>query len=98
MIITGCGCGVALPALGTLAVDVPPAQVGVASGVNNTALQLGFALGIAIYGAVLGTFPQTTTGFTNGLNHLIAIGAGTAIIGAATATALLRSSHQRTTS
>lgn len=52
MIITGFGCGIALPALGTLAVDVPPAQVGVASGVNNTALQLGFALGIAIYGAV----------------------------------------------
>ncbi|MEV4757132.1 MFS transporter [Micromonospora sp. NPDC049559] len=98
MVVTGLGCGVALPVLGALAVDVPPAQVGVAAGVNNTALQLGFALGIASYGAVLGTFPETAAGFADGLNHLIAIGAGTAIIGAATATVLLRSGQRRTAS
>jgi EmrB/QacA subfamily drug resistance transporter len=97
MIVTGFGCGIALPVLGTLAVDVPPARIGVASGVNNTALQLGFAIGLAVYGAVLGTFPPTTAGFADGLNRLIAIGAGTAIVGGATATALLGSGRHRRT-
>ncbi|GIH14293.1 MFS transporter [Rugosimonospora africana] len=89
MIVAGAGCGVALPALGSLAVDVPPARVGVASGVNNTALQVGFALGIAIDGAILGTFPRTGAGFADGLNHLITFGACTALAGAAIAAALL---------
>lgn len=87
---TGLGCGIALPALGSLAVDVPPAQVGIASGVNNTALQLGFAIGIAGYGAVLGTFPHTKAGFTDALNHLTAIGAATALAGAVATAILLR--------
>lgn len=97
MIVTGVGCGVALPALGSLAVSVPPPQVGVASGINNTALQLGFALGIAGYGAVLGTFPPTAAGFADGLNHLIAIGAATALVGAAATIAFLPAARQRTT-
>ncbi|MER7004449.1 hypothetical protein ABT297_15575 [Dactylosporangium sp. NPDC000555] len=84
-----------MAALGSLAVDVPPSQVGVASGVNNTALQVGFALGIAVYGALLGTFPPTTAGFADGLNHLIAIGAGTALAAAAITAALLSPGRQR---
>jgi MFS family permease len=90
MIVTGVGCGIALPALGSLAVDVAPAQIGVASGVNNTALQLGFALSIAVDGAVLGAFSPAAAGFADALNHMIAIGAATALVGAATAVALLR--------
>ena len=97
MVVTGLGCGIALPALGSLAVDVPASQVGIASGVNNTALQLGFALGIALYGAVLGTFPHTANGFADGLNHLIAIGATTALLGAATTIALLTDAGRRRT-
>lgn len=42
MVVTGLGCGIALPALGSLAVDVAPTRIGiasgVASGVDNTAL------------------------------------------------------------
>ncbi|GAA2352595.1 hypothetical protein [Dactylosporangium salmoneum] len=56
---------------------------------NNTALQLGLAVGIAACGAVLGAFPSTEEGFADGLNHLIAIGAVTALAGAAATTALL---------
>ncbi|WP_115944360.1 MFS transporter [Amycolatopsis thermalba] len=88
MIVAGFGCGVALPALGSLAVDVPPRRIGVAAGVNNTALQLGFALGVAVYGAVLGAFPATA--FADGLDHLITLGAAGALAGAASTAALLR--------
>jgi MFS family permease len=90
LVVTGVGCGIALPALGSLAVDVPPAEVGIASGVNNTALQIGLAVGIAVYGAVLGAFAPTAAGFADGLNHLFAIGAATALAGAAATAVLLR--------
>lgn len=81
MILTGLGCGIALPTLGSLAVDVEPRYVGMASGVNNTVLQLGFALGIAVYGAILGN-PTSTTGFIAGLNTMILLGALAALTGA----------------
>jgi predicted MFS family arabinose efflux permease len=90
MIITGLGCGIALPALGSLAVDVASHQVGMASGVNNTALQLGFALGISIYGAILATYPTTGAGYIDGLNHIILLGAITAAVGAILGFILLR--------
>jgi MFS family permease len=90
LVLTGLGCGTALPALGSLAVDVPPSRTGVAAGVNNTALQLGLAVSIAVYGAVLADFPGTPAGFADGLNHLIAIAAGVALTGAAVAAVLLR--------
>ena len=98
MILTGIGCGIGLPALGSLAVDVPPAQVGIASGVNNTALQFGLAVSIAVYGAVLGAFPPTAAGFADALNHLITIGAVTALAGAAVTAVLLRASRHHTSS
>lgn len=91
MIVAGFGCGIALPTLGSLAVDgehVEPHYVGMASGVNNTVLQLGFALGIAVYGAVLGR-PSTTADFVAGLNHMILIGAVFALVGAILAFILL---------
>jgi hypothetical protein len=90
LVLTGLGCGTALPALGSLAVDVPPSRTGVAAGVNNTALQLGLAVSIAVYGAVLADFPGTPAGFADGLNHLIAIAAGVALTGAAVGAVLLR--------
>ena len=93
LILAGFGCGIGLPALGSLAVDVPPARVGLASGVNNTALQLGLAVGIAGYGAVLKTFPPAA--FADGLDHLIAIGAGTALAGALITVVMLRGATAR---
>lgn len=89
MIIAGFGCGLALPVLGSLAVDVEPRYIGMASGVNNTVLQLGFALGIAVYGAVLGN-PTTTTGFITGLNDMILVSALIALAGGLLTLVLLR--------
>jgi ABC-type dipeptide/oligopeptide/nickel transport system permease component len=66
--------------------------------VNNTALQFGLAVSIAVYGAVLGTFPPTAAGFADALNHLITIGAVTALAGAAVTAVLLRASRHHTSS
>ena len=43
------------PVVSTAIRAVPPAQSGLASGVNNTARQAGTALGVAIYGALAGS-------------------------------------------
>jgi hypothetical protein len=66
--------------------------------VNNTALQFGLAVSIAVYGAVLGTFPPTPAGFADALNHLIAIGAAIALAGAAVTAVLLRPKRHHATS
>ncbi|MGC4192394.1 MAG: MFS transporter [Thermomicrobiales bacterium] len=95
MIAIGLGCGIALPVLGSLGVDVSPHQVGMASGINNTALQLGFTLGISLYGAILGTYPTTTGGYIDGLNRIILIGALWALIGAVLGFVLLRTVRHR---
>lgn len=54
LVVTGAGTGLANP-LATFAHlgVLPPAQGGLASGVNNTARQLGLAVGIAVLGALL---------------------------------------------
>jgi EmrB/QacA subfamily drug resistance transporter len=61
MLLAGLACGVALPTLGSLAVDIPDERhLGMASGVNNTVLQIGFSVGIAVYGAVIGHHDSIT--------------------------------------
>ena len=54
LVAVGAGAGLANP-LATFAHlgVLPPAQGGLASGINNTARQLGLAIGIAVLGAVL---------------------------------------------
>ncbi|WP_171069558.1 MFS transporter [Actinomadura geliboluensis] len=79
MLLAGLACGIALPTLGSLAVDIPDERhLGMASGVNNTVLQIGFSVGIAAYGAVVS---QDT---------LFLIGAATALTGAAITALLMR--------
>ena len=52
-IVAGAGSGMANPARGSVALGtVPQDQAGVGSGVNNTALQVGIAGGIAALGAI----------------------------------------------
>ncbi len=52
-IVAGAGSGLVNPARGSVALGtVPPDQAGVGSGVNNTALQVGIAGGIAALGAI----------------------------------------------
>ena len=52
--MVGAGTGLANPMVTFAHLGVlPPAQGGLASGINNTARQLGLAVGIAVLGAVL---------------------------------------------
>ncbi|MEU1478318.1 MFS transporter [Streptomyces sp. NPDC005760] len=54
MIAVGFGLGLALPALGALAMEVADARrLGMAAGVNTTANQVGMTLAIAVYGALI---------------------------------------------
>ncbi len=67
--VTGAGTGLANP-LATFAHlgVLPPAQGGLASGVNNTARQLGLAVGIAVLGALLqGHIATSVSDGTGGL-------------------------------
>jgi DHA2 family methylenomycin A resistance protein-like MFS transporter len=55
--LLGVGLGAALfaaPAVTAAIRAVPPERSGLASGVNNTARQVGTALGIAVFGAIAG--------------------------------------------
>ena len=54
LIVVGAGTGLANPLVTFAHLGVlPPAQGGLASGINNTARQLGLAVGIAVLGALL---------------------------------------------
>lgn len=54
LLVMGAGTGLMLPHVMSLAVEVvPAARTGMASGLANTALPLGTAFGVAVYGAYL---------------------------------------------
>ncbi|MVZ99597.1 DHA2 family efflux MFS transporter permease subunit [Actinomadura sp. LD22] len=86
MALAGLACGIALPTLGGLAVDVADrSRLGMASGVNNTVMQVGSAVGIAVYGALLSGHRV----FTDGLDALFATAAAVAFCGAVLTAVLL---------
>lgn len=86
MALAGLACGIALPTLGGLAVDVADrSRLGMASGVNNTVMQVGSAVGIAVYGAVLSRHRV----FTEGLDTLFATAAAVTLCGAVLTAVLL---------
>jgi EmrB/QacA subfamily drug resistance transporter len=92
--ITGVGVGLANPLttfahLGVL----PPAQGGLASALNNTARQIGLAIGIAVLGALLEAGLRDGGGgkaFADGVGELLLISAGLSLLGALAAGALVR--------
>jgi predicted MFS family arabinose efflux permease len=97
--VVGIGTGLANPMVTFAHLGVlPPAQGGLASGINNTARQLGLAVGIAVLGAVLqstidGRDRLHTTyeaAFASGLNELLLISVVLALIGLAAALGLVR--------
>jgi MFS family permease len=91
LIVAGLACGTALPVLGSLAVEVADQRhLGMAAGINNTMLQVGFAAGIAVYGAVLGPAAATSPGLASGLNRLFVIAAIVAASGAVLTFTLIR--------
>jgi len=92
--ITGLGVGLANPLttfahLGVL----PPAQGGLASALNNTARQIGLAIGIAVLGALLEAELDGGGGnaaFADGVGELLLISAGLSLLGALAAALLVR--------
>jgi predicted MFS family arabinose efflux permease len=92
--LTGLGIGLANPLttfahLGVL----PPAQGGLASALNNTARQIGLAVGIAVLGALLEAGLDGGGGgaaFTHGVGELLLISAAMSVLGALAAALLVR--------
>jgi EmrB/QacA subfamily drug resistance transporter len=92
-VLAGVGISMALPATPTAALSaVPPADMGKASGVNNTLQRFGGVFGVALVTAVfaatghLGTPEQVAAGFRPAL----AAAAGLSVLGAAMALAVTR--------
>jgi len=79
------------PAMALLVDSVPAERVGTASGVFNTCRQLGGALAVAIFGALVAQRPT----FLHGL-HISLVSAALLLLAAAIATLSLRSARQRT--
>lgn len=92
--VSGVACGITLPSIGSLAVDVDePRQIGIASGVNNTVVQLGLAVGIGGFGAIFGRYATASAGhagFVHGLDELFTVAAIVAFAGAVLSALLIR--------
>jgi MFS transporter, DHA2 family, methylenomycin A resistance protein len=70
--LLGVGLGIGMftaPVVAAAIRAVPPERSGLASGVNNTARQVGTALGVAVYGAVAGP-PAHVTSYVTALHVL----------------------------
>jgi predicted MFS family arabinose efflux permease len=95
--VLGAGVGLANP-LATFAHlgVLPPAQGGLAAALNNTARQLGLAVGIAVLGALLEAGLKDGGGgaaaFADGLRELLAIAAVMSLAGVVAALGLIRQS------
>jgi EmrB/QacA subfamily drug resistance transporter len=94
--VLGAGVGLANP-LATFAHlgVLPPAQGGLASALNNTARQLGLAVGIAVLGALLEARIKDGGGaaaFADGLDELLVIAAAMSAAGVLAALGLIRQS------
>jgi hypothetical protein len=95
--VTGVGVGLANPLVTFAHLGVlPPAQGGLASALNNTARQIGLAIGIAVLGALLEAGLRHNGGggqaFADGVGELLLISAGLSLLGALAAWSLV---HQR---
>jgi predicted MFS family arabinose efflux permease len=93
--VTGVGVGLANPLVTFAHLGVlPPAQGGLASALNNTARQIGLAVGIAVLGALLEAGLDDGGGqgraFADGLDEVLLIAAALSLAGAAAAAALIR--------
>jgi EmrB/QacA subfamily drug resistance transporter len=86
--VTGIGVGVVAQALpGAMMATVPFNRAGMASGALNTFRQLGFALGVAVLGAVV----RGGTGFESGLESSYVVAGVTGIVVGVVALLLIRS-------
>jgi EmrB/QacA subfamily drug resistance transporter len=97
MALAGAGFGLAIPAVTRAATsNVPPADIGRASGAYSMMRQLGGAFGVAILGAafsVTGGY-SSAAAFSDGFTTAFAVAAGIALAGAVVA-AMLPAGHRR---
>jgi EmrB/QacA subfamily drug resistance transporter len=79
LILTGIGVGLAIPSLSSAAMAyVPPPRAGMAAGAVNTVRQLGYALGIAVFGIL---FQDGMTGAASYPSALNAVYLASAVTG-----------------
>ncbi|MBF6066002.1 MFS transporter [Nocardia terpenica] len=99
MVLFGVGAGLAFPALMNLAMSgVPAKDAGMASGLANTTMQVGGALGLAVLATLSGsrTKDQLAAGvpqpeaLTSGFHLAFAVGAGLVAVALVVAIAVLR--------
>jgi EmrB/QacA subfamily drug resistance transporter len=99
VILVGIGAGLSFPALMTLAMsDVAPQDAGLASGLVNTAAQVGGALGLAVLAtlstgrtdALLADGDSTASALTGGYHLAFVVGAGLVVAGIVLAATVLR--------
>jgi EmrB/QacA subfamily drug resistance transporter len=90
MLITGIGVGLTLPSLmSTAAASLPPQSFATGSGVVNMLRQIGFAVGVAVLVAVLGT-PRTAGAELTAFRHGWTVTAAIALAAACAAVAVRR--------
>jgi predicted MFS family arabinose efflux permease len=93
LVVIGVGVGLANPLVTFAHLGVlPPAQGGLASALNNTARQIGLAIGIAVLGALLEAGLRDGGGgraFADGVGELLLISAGLSLLGALAAALLV---------
>jgi MFS family permease len=106
VVLVGIGAGLSFPSLMTLAMsDVAPEDAGMASGLVNTAAQVGGALGLAVLATLstgrteklLGAGDSTAAALTGGYHLAFIVGAGLVIAGIALALAVLRPEPRQAT-
>ncbi|MEU6342603.1 MFS transporter [Streptomyces sp. NPDC046977] len=96
LLVTGAGAGLSYTVTADVILSsVPPAQAGAASGVSETAYELGAALGIALLGSIVtgiagGPASAAPAAFTDGLRTASAVGGGVLLVAAGAAWGLLR--------
>jgi EmrB/QacA subfamily drug resistance transporter len=96
-IVAGLGSGLVNPPLASTAIGVVRSRfAGMASGINNTARQVGIATSVAALGSILANREAGTTGpahvaaFISGLNELLLIAALIALVAGTVALLLIR--------
>jgi EmrB/QacA subfamily drug resistance transporter len=88
LVIAGIGISMAIPATPTAALDaVPPADMGTASGVQNTLQRFGAVFGVAIVTAVFSAsgYLGSAAGVITGVRPALAASAGLSLLGASAA-------------
>jgi EmrB/QacA subfamily drug resistance transporter len=93
LIIAGVGISMTLPTVATAVLGaVPPADIGKASGVNNTMQRFGSAFGVAVVTAVFAAHGHlgSPASVVSGYRPALAVSAGLSLVGAVTAMAVGR--------